>query len=82
MDWFTHLGNMAALIPDSPGLAWDFALLGAEPDLVGYDLAYGLQATPTSINLYPAEETPLGLPVEETDLGDDVIADGEVAQWA
>ena len=58
MDWFNQLGNMAAFFPDSPALAWDFALNGPDPDLVGYGLAYGLQATPEAIDVYPQEETP------------------------
>ena len=56
MDWFTALGNMAGLFPDTPALAYDFARNGAEPDLVGYELANGLQATTTPINVYPPQE--------------------------
>lgn len=56
MDWFTQLGNMASFFPDAPGLAFDFALNGSDPDLVGYGLAYGLQVSPTSIDVYPPEE--------------------------
>ncbi|WP_162794110.1 hypothetical protein [Streptomyces paludis] len=55
MEWFDDLGNMASLFPDTPGLAWDFALNGASPDLVGYGLAYGLQTAETPIDVYPAE---------------------------
>lgn len=55
MDWFNQLGNMTALFPDTPALAWDMALNGPNPDLVGYGIAYGLQVTPTPIDVYPAE---------------------------
>ncbi|GAA4890928.1 hypothetical protein ACFPM3_20200 [Streptomyces coeruleoprunus] len=55
MDWFNHLGNMVNFFPDTPGLAWDFALNGADPDLVGYGLAYALQVSPTPIDVYPQE---------------------------
>lgn len=55
MDWFNHVGNMYSLMPDTPGLAVDFALHG-DPDYVGYGLAYGLQSTPEAIDVYPPEE--------------------------
>jgi hypothetical protein len=55
MDWFDQLGNMVQFFPDAPALAWDFALSGADPDTVGYGLAYGLQAAPTVLDVYPAE---------------------------
>lgn len=53
MDWFDQLGNMVRLFPDSPALAVDMALNGADPDTVGYGLAYGLQVTPTTFDVYP-----------------------------
>jgi len=56
MGWFQALGNMARLFPDTPALAYDFALNGANPDVVGYGLAYGLQSSPTPIDAYPPEE--------------------------
>lgn len=56
MDWFTQIGNMSALFPDAPGLAFDFAMNGSDPNLVGYGLAYGLQSTQTPIDVYPSEE--------------------------
>lgn len=59
MDWFQDLGNMAGLFPDAPGLAFDFALNGANPNLVGYGLAYGFQSTPTPIDIYPSEDDPM-----------------------
>lgn len=54
MDWFDALGNMAGFFPDTPALAWDMAMNGSSPDLVGYGLAYGLQAAQTPIDIYPA----------------------------
>ncbi|OEJ24285.1 hypothetical protein AS594_07080 [Streptomyces agglomeratus] len=56
MDWFTDLGNFSALMPDAPALAFDFALNGANPDLVGYGLAYGLQSSSTPIDVYAPDE--------------------------
>lgn len=55
MDWFNALGNMASFFPDAPGLAWDMTFSGADPDTVGYGLAYGLQVSPTPIDVYPPE---------------------------
>ncbi|MFJ2176410.1 hypothetical protein ACIOHE_26405 [Streptomyces sp. NPDC087851] len=55
MEWFTDLGNMASLFPNTPALAFDFALNGANPDLVGYGMAYGLQAAEAPIEVYPPE---------------------------
>lgn len=56
MDWFDDLGNMSSLFPDTPGLAYDFALNGSNPEVMGYGLAYGLQSTPTPIDVYPPYE--------------------------
>ena len=56
MDWFDQLGAMVNFFPDTPALAFDFALNGSNPDTVGYGLAYGMQATPTPIDVYPPEE--------------------------
>lgn len=56
MDWWDAVGNMYAFMPDAPALAYDMALNGPDPDRVGYDLAYGLQAASTPIEVYPPEE--------------------------
>lgn len=56
MEWWDEIGNFAAFFPDTPALAVDFALRGANPDYVGYALAYGMQKTPTEIDVYPPEE--------------------------
>lgn len=53
MDWFNQLGNMAAFFPDTPALAWDMALGGAEPDFIGYDMAHDLQDTAIPLDVYP-----------------------------
>lgn len=55
MDWWESIGNMASFFGDTPALAVDMALGGANPDYVGYDLAFGLQATSTPIDVYPSE---------------------------
>ncbi|HEY9443601.1 MAG TPA: hypothetical protein VIQ25_10250 [Gemmatimonadales bacterium] len=52
---------MSALFPDAPGLAFDFAMNGSDPNLVGYGLAYGLQSTATPIDVYPPEEPPFAV---------------------
>lgn len=74
MEWFTQLGNMAAFMPDTPALAWDFAINGADPDTIGYGLAYGLQSMPTAIDVYSPDEPSFSAPDsggmnEQTDTG-------------
>lgn len=59
MAWFSALGNMVSMFPDTPALAVDMALNGADPDLMGYTMAYGLQKTPIPINVYPDATSPL-----------------------
>ncbi|MFK4187269.1 hypothetical protein ACI2L4_25150 [Streptomyces sparsogenes] len=66
---------MAAFMPDTPALAWDFALNGADPDTIGYGLVYGLQAMPTPIDVYSPDEpsviaSPVGSMDEQADSGD------------
>lgn len=63
MEWFTQLGNMSAFFPDTPALAFDMALNGAEPNLMGYAMAYDLQAASTPIDVYPSEGTTFSEPV-------------------
>ncbi|MEW1547534.1 hypothetical protein [Streptomyces tsukubensis] len=55
MDWFNQIGNMLRFFPDTPALAWDMALNGANPDLAGYGLAYGMQSSATVLDPYPTE---------------------------
>lgn len=55
MDWWDSVGNMAAFFGDTPALAVDMALHGPNPDHVGYDLAFGMQAASTPIDVYPTE---------------------------
>jgi hypothetical protein len=55
VDWWQSVGNMVDFFGDTPALAVDMALNGANPDHVGYDLAFGLQAAPTPIDVYPSE---------------------------
>lgn len=45
---------------DTPALAVDMALGGANPDYVGYDLAFGLQAAAAPIDVYPSETSLAG----------------------
>jgi hypothetical protein len=54
MDWWTAIGNYTSFFGDTPALGVDMALHGPNPGFVGYDLAFGLQAAPTSIDVYPA----------------------------
>lgn len=55
MDWWDQVGNMAAFMQDTPALGVDLALHGPNADHVGYDLAFGLQATATPLDVYPSE---------------------------
>jgi hypothetical protein len=55
MDWWDTIGNYLGLFGDTPALAVDMALYGPNANHVGYALAYGLQASPTPIDVYPAE---------------------------
>jgi hypothetical protein len=63
MEWFAHFGNFGQLMPGAPALALQFAL-HSNADLEGYAMAYGLQATPTPLDLYPPEETSFAGPME------------------
>lgn len=57
MDWWQTIGNYMNFFGDTaPALAVDMALNGPNANHVGYALAYGLQATPTAIDLYPSED--------------------------
>lgn len=53
MNWWDSIGNMTSFFGDTPALAVDMALHGANADFVGYDLAFGLQAARTPIDVYP-----------------------------
>jgi hypothetical protein len=61
MGWWTQVGNYVSFFGDTPALAVDMALHGPEANFLGYDLAYGLQGTPTPIDVYPDETSPAGL---------------------
>jgi hypothetical protein len=60
VDWWDSIGNMTSFFGDTPALAVDMALNGPNPDHVGYDLAFGLQAAQTPIDVYPSETSPAG----------------------
>lgn len=55
MDWWETLGNYVGFFGDTPALAVDMALHGPNANHVGYDLAFGLQAASTPIDVYPPE---------------------------
>lgn len=55
MDWWDTIGNFTSFFGETPALAVDMALHGPNANHVGYDLAFGLQATPTPIDVYPSE---------------------------
>jgi len=57
MDFWNQIGNYATFFPDTPALAVDMALNGPNANHVGYDLAYGLQASQTAVDVYPAEDS-------------------------
>jgi hypothetical protein len=55
MEWWNRIGNYASFFGDTPALAVDMALHGPEANFLGYDLAYGLQGSPTPIDVYPSD---------------------------
>lgn len=55
MGWADSIGNYLSFLGDTPALAVDMALHGPNPDHVGYGLAFGLQAAPTPIDVYPPD---------------------------
>jgi hypothetical protein len=56
VDWWDKLGNYAAFFPDSPALAVDMTTNHhMSAGYLGYPLAYGLQDTPTQIQVYPPD---------------------------
>lgn len=61
MEWWTEVGNYLNFFDETPALAVDMALGGPPPSAVGYDLAFGLQAARTPIDVYPSE-VPLAEP--------------------
>jgi hypothetical protein len=60
MDWWQNIGNYLSFFDDTPALAVNMALDGPNAAHVGYDLAFGLQASPTPIDVYPSETMPAG----------------------
>lgn len=61
MEWWTQVGNYLNFFDETPALAVDMALHGPNSGYVGYDLAFGLQASVTPIDVYP-QEVPLTEP--------------------
>lgn len=57
MDWWNQIGNYLGFFDETPALAVDMALNGPNAGVVGYDLAFGLQAARTPIDIYPSEDT-------------------------
>jgi hypothetical protein len=55
MNWWTQIGNYLGFFGETPALAVDMALHGPNADFLGYGLAFGLQASPTPIDVYPAD---------------------------
>lgn len=55
MNWWTQFGNYLSFFGDTPALAYDMAMDGPNANHVGYDLAFGLQAASTPIDVYPSE---------------------------
>ena len=56
MNWWTQVGNYLGFFDETPALAVDMALSGPNANHVGYDLAFGLQASRTPIDVYPSED--------------------------
>lgn len=59
MDWWDNVGGMYQFFSDTPALAVDMALKGPQTDF-GYTLAYGLQNTPVSLDVYPSDTQTYG----------------------
>lgn len=57
MNWWTQIGNYMGFFDETPALAVDMALNGPNANHVGYDLAFGLQASKTSLDVYPSEKS-------------------------
>jgi hypothetical protein len=55
MEWWETLGNYMNFFEDTPALAVDMALHGPNANHVGYGLAFGMQAAPTTVDVYPDE---------------------------
>ena len=55
MDWWQEVGNYLGFFDETPALAVDMALHGPNANHVGYDLAFGLQAAATPIDVYPSQ---------------------------
>lgn len=55
MEWWTRIGNMSMLFPDTPALAIDMSLNGPEYGPFAYGLTYNLQKTPVPLEVYPPE---------------------------
>jgi hypothetical protein len=59
MNWWQTFGNYLSFFDDeTPALAFDMATGGPNANFVGYDLAFGLQAAKTPIDVYPSEVPP------------------------
>lgn len=58
MDWWNRVGAAYQFLNDTPALAHDMATKGPQNDLM-FSLAYGLQATSTPLDVYPADSQTL-----------------------
>ncbi|MEV4228135.1 hypothetical protein AB0J81_13745 [Streptomyces bobili] len=58
MEWWSTFGNYLGFFDETPALAFDMALDGPNSNHVGYDLAFGLQASRTPLDVYPSETMP------------------------
>lgn len=54
MEWADRLGAMYQFFNQTPALAHDMAANGPQTDFA-FTLAYGLQNSPTDIDVYPAD---------------------------
>lgn len=53
-DWGDRFGAMYELLNDTPALAHDMAVRGAQTDLP-YNLAYAMQNTASPLDVYPSD---------------------------
>lgn len=55
MDWWQDFGVMLQFMPDTPALAFDMTTDGPKYQPFKYSLAYNMQNSPTSLEIYPPE---------------------------
>lgn len=55
MEWWDDFGVALQFMPDAPALAFDMTTSGPKYSPFRYSLAYNMQNSPTSLNVYPQD---------------------------